>query len=194
MDDLTVLGPDDERQQRELLGAIGAPAYIRRARRVQEAYDELLARGRRQRDEWLSVVRIHLGQLHAMAGGWDSLRPLVREDADLEGLRRLHAELRPKLRAPVAPTTAARALRRALRLVADGLERFNRRWRRYVGQADLDAVNELREGYNRYYVFEKECAVRSATVARQGFLRLPPLTVADLLAELPLLPVPRLAP
>ena len=50
---------------------------------------------------------------------------------------------------------------------------------------DLARVNQLRDGYNRYYVLEKECAVRSPKVARQGFRPLPPLTTADLAAELP---------
>ena len=58
---------------------------------------------------------------------------------------------------------------------------------------DLSAVNELRKGYNRYYVLEKECAVRSARIARQGFAPLPPLTTGDLVAQFPLLPVPRRA-
>jgi hypothetical protein len=41
-------------------------------------------------------------------------------------------------------------------------------------------------------VLEKECAVRSARIARQGFVPLEPLTIDDVSAQLPLLPVPRL--
>ena len=57
---------------------------------------------------------------------------------------------------------------------------------------DLGPVNEVREGYNRYYLLEKECALRSPLLARQGFVRLNPLTVDDLAALLPPLPVPQL--
>jgi hypothetical protein len=53
-------------------------------------------------------------------------------------------------------------------------------------------VNGLREGYNRYYLLEKECALRSPRLARQGFVRLPAVTVDDLAAQLPPLPVPQL--
>ena len=192
MDDVPVLGPDTEREQRELMASLDAPAFVRRARQVQNAYDDLIARARRQRLEWLTVVRVRLGLLRALAGEWDTLRPLVHDDAELDALRALHDELRPKLRAPVAPTTAAGTLRRTLRHVADGLALFNRRWQRYLSEIDLAPVNELREGYNRHYVFEKECAVRSPAVARQGFRRLEPLTLGDVAAELPLLPVPRI--
>ena len=60
-----------------------------------------------------------------------------------------------------------------------------------LGQVDVAEVNRLRDGYNRWYVLEKECAVRSHAVARQGFVPLPPLTSAELAEHLPLLPVPR---
>ena len=56
---------------------------------------------------------------------------------------------------------------------------------------DLSGINELRDGYNRYYVLEKEFAVRSARVARHGFVPLEPVTSGVLFELLPLLPVPR---
>ena len=55
------------------------------------------------------------------------------------------------------------------------------------------AVNDKRDGYNRYYVLEKACALRSDTLARLGFSPLPPMDLAELRAHLPPLPVPRLA-
>jgi hypothetical protein len=190
MDEFPVLGPDTDREQRELMASIDAPAYIRRARRVQQAYDDLVAHCRRQRDEWLAIVRIRLGQLFALAGDWSVLRPHVHEGAELEELRRLHEELKPKLRATVTPTMAAAPLKRAMRQLVGSMERFNQRWQRYLLKIDLGDINDLREGYNRHYVFEKECAIRSAAVARQGFRPLEPLTLADLTAALPLLPMP----
>jgi hypothetical protein len=73
------------------------------------------------------------------------------------------------------------------------LERFNQRWRKFLPTVDLTAVNRLREDYNRYYLLEKECAVRSSVVARRGYSPLQPVTVDDLADVLPLLPVPQLA-
>ena len=40
----------------QLQGLFDAPAYVRRGRRVQAAFEELLDRCRRQRDEWLGMV------------------------------------------------------------------------------------------------------------------------------------------
>jgi hypothetical protein len=56
----------------------------------------------------------------------------------------------------------------------------------------LGPLNELRDGYNRYYLLEKECAIRSVALARRGFTPLPPLTLDDLAVLLPPLPVPQL--
>ena len=58
-------------------------------------------------------------------------------------------------------------------------------------EVKLDAVNDLRDGYNRYYLIEKECAIRSPTLARRGFVRLEPLKHENLFEALPLLPLPR---
>ena len=191
MDDVPILGGGDERQLvQQFLSYHGAPAYVRRAREVEEAFRALLERCRRQRDEWLTLVRIRLGTLHGLAGDWEPLRPLL-DDEQWEAVRALHAELRPRLRVPVTRTSSLRALRRALAELCESLEGFNRRWAAYLREVDLSHLNALRDGYNRYYLIEKECAVRSPQLARQGFRPLPPATAADLEALLPPLPVPR---
>ena len=94
------------------------------------------------------------------------------------------------MRAPVEPTTSARALRGALHGLAQSAERFNRRWVAHVRGLDLTALNAQRTDYNRYYLLEKECAVRSPHIARAGYQPLDPATHDDLLAVLPPLPVP----
>jgi hypothetical protein len=192
VDDLPILGRDEHKIFKQVLGQYDVPAYVRRARQVQDGYDQLIGRCRRQRDEWLLMVRIRLGTLGALAADWVRLRPCLADEEQVLTLARLHADLEPRLRVPVTPTFSARKLRQALRELADSIERFNRRWHEFLPTVDLTWVNALREGYNRYYLLEKECAVRSARVARQGFHRLPPLTVADLFAVLPPLPVPLL--
>jgi len=192
-DDILIFGRDDSGNVvKRFMTLYDAPAYARRARQVQEAFDQLVSRCRRQRDEWLAMVRIRLATLGALAEDWDRLRPWLAEEEQVGALRQLHADLAPRLRLPVERSDSERLLRRALGELTESIERFNRRWQEFLNEVDLTHVNRLRDGYNRYYLLEKECAVRSARVARQGFHRLEPLTVDGLAALLPLLPVPRL--
>ncbi len=193
MDEVPVLGGDEERKLvKQMLAYDGTPAYARRAQVMEEAFRQVVEQCRRQREEMVAMVRLRLGTLRALAGEWDNLRPFLADD-DLEALRQMHTELAPQLRVAVTATSSARALRRALRELNESLESFNRRWRAYLDKLDLAHVNELRDGYNRYYVLEKECALRSPFLARQGFVRMPPATVADIAALLPPLPIPRLS-
>jgi hypothetical protein len=175
----------------QLLAFYGAPAYIRRAHHVQDALRQLIARCEIQREEWLSLVRTRLALLRGYVGDWDRLRPWLADEDQIGLLRDLEANLQPRLAGPVHTTSSARVLKKAVRELVESLQRFNRRWREYVEAVDLTAVNKVREGYNRHYLLEKECAVRSARAARQGFQPLPPLTVDDLRILLPELPVPK---
>ncbi|HMC64479.1 MAG TPA: hypothetical protein VKI65_06045 [Gemmataceae bacterium] len=182
----------DSRVFQEVLGLYDAPAYVRRGRQVQEVFDAFLARCRRQRYEWLPTVRTRLGLLQALAGDWQRLRPWLADEQEEDRLRELYFSLRPELRVPVTTTNSKRLLRQALRELIESIERFNRRWLRFLREVDLSPVNAAREAYNRYYLLEKECAIRSPRVASQYFQRLEPLTVDQVAALLPPLPVPRL--
>jgi len=194
VEDVPITGHDrDERTRGQFIAQFGEPAYARRARRTQEALDAVVRRCRRQRDEWLLMVRIHLGMLRGLAGEWTVLRPLLADDDQVVVLEKLHEELQPRLRVPVARTSSVRKLRSTLRELRTSIEHFNRRWAEFLPTVDLAGVNELRDGYNRYYLVEKECALRSPRVGRHGFRKLEPCTTAELAALLPLLPVPRLA-
>lgn len=188
------LGSDaDRHEENQLLTLFDAPAYVRRARGVESAFEDLLASCRKQREEWLTMPRLRLGQLHALAGGWQALRPLLAGEEQQNVLEHLHETLAPSLRLPPAATTSMRTLRGALRELIGSLERFNARWGSYLDKVDLDRVNELRQGYNRYYVLEKACALRSDVLARFNFQPMPVLDRVELTTRLPFLPVPRLA-
>jgi hypothetical protein len=182
---------DGNRFFQRVLGYYDAPAYVRRARQMEESYEQLLAGCRKQRDDWLVMVRIRLALLRALAGDWTVLSPLVADDAQLDLLRTMEAELQPRLRHRVDATSSVRALRRMLGELTESIERFNTRWREYLAKVDVSRVNELREAYNRYYLLEKECAGHSPTLARRGFRRMGPLTMEELAALLPPLPVPQ---
>jgi len=194
MMEFVLLGGDqDRREENELASLFDTPAYMRRAKGVEEALEQLLARCRQQREQWLLMARLRLGQLHALAGDWMALRPLLADDEQITVLEWLRQHLAPKLRLPPAATKSQRVLRRALRELIESLERFNVKWREYLPKVDLKAVNDLRDGYNRYYVLEKACALRSDLLARHGFTPLPPFDLRALEAQLPPLPVPCLA-
>jgi hypothetical protein len=178
----------------EVVSHYDLPAYARRGRRVQGALDDLVEQCRLQRAKWLEMPALRVGQLVALAGNLDRVLPLLADARQLDVVRELQAELRPRLRLPVEPATSERQLRRALRDLCDCLERFNRRWLDHLAKIDLTLVNELREDYNRYYLLEKECALRSPVLARVGFRQLEPLTLDDLQALVPVLPVPQVHP
>ena len=190
MDSLPFGGDADQRQLNELASLFDAPAYIRRARGVEEALAHLVARAQKQREEWLPMARLRLGQMHALAGDWPALRPHLADDEQLTVLEELRTILSPQLRVPLEPTSSPRRPRQALLELVDSLERFNARWRTFLDKIPLDSVNKLRADYNRYYVLEKSCALRSDRIARLGFAPLDPLTRADMEALLPPLPVP----
>jgi hypothetical protein len=192
VDQPLILGQEGDRILRQFVAQYDAPAYVRRAQQVQQALESLLGHCRQKRDEWLVMVRTRLGLLGALAGDWDRVQRLLAGTDQLEILRQLCTSLEPRLRVQLEPTGSSRALGQALRELCESLERFNRRWLSYVPTVDLTELNRLRDGYNRYYLLEKECAVRSVRLALQGFQRLEPFTTADLLSLFPALPVPRL--
>lgn len=193
-EELPVLGREhDPRLFQQVVAQYGAPAFIRRARQVEEALEYLLTQCRQVRDRWLVQVRIRLETLRLLAGDWQVLEPLLANADQVQLLAALQADLQPKLRIRIEPTTSQRKLRAALHRLIDSLERFERRWQEYLPTVDLSAVNAARDGYNRYYILEKECALRSPRLARLGFEPQPPLTHADLARLLPPLPVPAAA-
>ena len=174
----------------QFLGQYGGPAFARRARDVQFTYDALIDACRRQRDEWLTFVRLSLGTLFALAGSSSALAALVESDERLRILEALRDELQPSLRVPPSPTANVRTLRNALAELHDAIGRFNERWQTFIANLDLGNINQLRDRYNRFYLLEKECALGSSRLARQGFQKLQPLTPDDILKIMPLLPAP----
>lgn len=187
--------PDDDDQHifQRLLGYYDAPAFVRRVKRLEDAERMLHEHVSSKRTENLSIVRMRIGQLRALAGDWQALRPLLADDASLAALEALHGELQPVLRLAVDATRSTHVLRRAIGDLVYAMELFNQRWQRFVTRFDLTVINGLRDGYNRHYLIEKECALRNSRVARLGFQRVMPLTTAELLQRFPLLPLPRLA-
>jgi hypothetical protein len=190
VDAIPIPGHESHRRAlQQLLALNGAPAYAVRALQVEAAFEDLLEHCRRRRAELLELVSIRLATLRALAGDWTVLRPWLA-DGQIGALAELHAELATQLRVPVSPTASLRILRRALVELAQSIVRFNRRWDEFLQGVDVSRVNALREGYNAYYVLEKECVLGSPRLARQGFRPLEPLMVGEISALFPPLPVP----
>src|SRR5262245_16421341 len=125
VDEVLIPSVDDSKNAFKLFQALyDAPAYVRRARTTEAAYEYLLARCRRQRDEWLLMVRLRLGTLKARAGEWSVLLPFLVDEGQLAQLEQLHAELSPKLRAPVAQTNSQRRLRSTLLELTESIGLF----------------------------------------------------------------------
>ncbi|MBI3464018.1 MAG: hypothetical protein HY000_13315 [Planctomycetes bacterium] len=184
---------DDElRVFQQIVAGFDTPAFLRRARRVADAWQVLVEQCRSRREAWLELPKLRLGTLVALAGDWDAVGQLLADTGDAQYLREMFDQWRPELRMPVAPTNSVRMLRVAAQQMNASFARFNRRWEQFIAELDLMEINRLRAGYNQYYVLEKECIVRSARIAREGFRPLPPATTDDLLALFPTLQVPPL--
>lgn len=192
MDPTTIpgVGAEDE-VQRQLLALNGEVSFMRRARCVEEAFNQILKTCRTQREELLGMVKTRLAVLHALAGNWERLTAYLADRDQVTLLRNLYEHLAPTLRSVIELTDSDYELRTALTALVESLQRFNRRWRERLDGLQLDHLNQLRAEYNRYYPLEKEFATRtSANVARRGFKELAPLSPDDFLEWLPLLPVP----
>ncbi len=171
-----------------LLGRFDVPAYVRRARGVQDALDALLIRCRQQRRQWAAGLRSRLAELLAAVGGWAGLVASVGEPTSAV-VKALWDELTPE-EWPLDRVSAPAQYRRLLNDLVSGVRRLNSRFQAHLERLDLTPLNALRDGYNRYFVLEKECALRSPMLAQHGFRRLEPLTTAELARLLPPLPVP----
>jgi hypothetical protein len=157
------------------LARFDGPAYIRRGRQTELALESLHDQCRTEYGKRLATVRKMVERLSTV---------IVTDSRLIQRLGALFAffgiEPEPQLGHLASP--------KALAEVAESVARFNRRWQHFLHGLDLTAVNAARAGYNRYYLLEKECAVGSLRIAKQGFRPLDPVTVDDLLAKFPLLP------
>jgi hypothetical protein len=179
----------DQRAFWQVLAQFDGPAILRRARIVEEAWQMVLRQCQEKRANWLEFPRLRLATLMCLAGDPTILAQVVGDGRDADRLLELNDEWAPRLRCPVATTRSPRRLRRAFIDLVDSFQRFNERWGRFLEKLELTGVNRLREGYNRHYLVEKECAVGSPVIARMGFQPLPLVTSRDVLAELPFLPL-----
>jgi hypothetical protein len=172
---------------KELLGLFDVPSFARRGQDVEYGLARLRARCARERAAMLDMVRLRLRQWAAASTGPGTAAAVYAGPID---------PLWPLSGAEAPRWTTFAASPRRLRAIARDLiasvERFNRRWARYLDGLDLGPLNRQIDDYNRYYLLEKECSLGSAALASRHFTPRPPVTRDDLRAEFPLLPTPSL--
>ena len=188
-DDEAISVPTVEAELNQLIGLFDAPAFARRGQDLEHGLSRIDDRCRRARAAMLDMVRVRLRQWAATATGpadWaDAFAAPIDELWPLSGAEAPHWADEP------APPRRRRTVAREL---VASIERFNRRWSRFVHELNLAPVNRQVDRYNRYYVLEKECVLGSHRLAAHGFAPREPLTPETLLERHPLLPVPDRAP
>ncbi len=174
-------------EMRQLLGLFDVPAFARRGQELEFALERLDARCRREREAMLDMVRLRVRQWASLSTGTDDFAPLDRDPSSLSAL-----EASPLPWASSAGS-ARRRMNAARELIAS-VDRFNRRWSKFVLDLNLGPINRLIDHYNAHYVFEKECVFRSSRVASRGFRPRTQVTPEGLLDAHPCLPALALRP
>lgn len=172
-----ILGPLIRTQSLARALALGTPSFVRRWQAVQEATAALhraLSEERARRVRPLLAPGREL-EAHLKAGG--ALPPEALQL--LEALRR-----EPGFGSRQAQTR--RRLPRLLVGLTPQVERFNRRWAAHLDSVSLEEVHQAQERYNRYYVLEREAALK--VPSRVRFEPLERLDRAELLRRFPPLP------
>jgi hypothetical protein len=178
---------DVEAELKEMMGLFDAPAFARRGHDLEDMLRRLRERCRRARVERLDMVHIRLRQWSSAVtgpGAWSSVFA-----ASIEPLWPLSEATPPRWADSPAPLRRQQAIARDL---IAAIVRFNQRWAQFLDGLKLDAANAVIDGYNRYYLLEKECVMGSARLAARFFTPAPRLTHEQLLRDHPLLPVPEL--
>ncbi|MHC4472845.1 MAG: hypothetical protein ACYTDY_00695 [Planctomycetota bacterium] len=175
-------------------GALGGvPAYVRRAKRLEDSTARLFDTAREAREEMLVFVALRFRQALDLLEE-EHARELPPETVGALGGILEEIEALPsfcRLRERPRRAHRKRELDRALGSLGESVRRFNREWRRWLEEeAPLSEVNAQVEGYNKNYAFEKQCAVKYVPLNRIRAEKKRPLTVEDLLDRFPFLPEP----
>ncbi len=169
------------------------PSFLRRAKAVQDAWEDLLERCQSHRDEKLRGVRMHLGNLaRQLNGDWSRLATLLADERQVSEFGALYDQWKPRLPAVIKSTSPWSTIRSSLVGFVDSVDRFNGAWLKYLRNVDLADVNRLRSDYNKFYPIEKAAAFDSEDLARLGFTPLELATVEHLHEKFPPLELPAL--
>ena len=158
-------------ETRQMLGMFDVPAFAKRGKDLEHALLRLHARCRVSRLERLEMVHLRLRQWASAVQGPEAW-PIAFEES-LQPLWEQAAAPPPNWARQTASVRRCRLIARDLHT---SVSRFNRLWLKHLDELNLQALNTLVEHYNRYYVIEKECFVKSARLAALHFSPRPPVT------------------
>ena len=193
MDDPIELIQGRDESLGRVLGFYDTPAYVRRGLQLSQARERVFRRCEAQREERLRWVRMHLKLLRQQIANWSELRNYLASDDYCLILADLGSWILQDLPTPLRQVGSTWGLRSRLQSLIESITRFNRRWVHFLQKLDLGEVNAQVAAYNRYYLLEKECAMRSPRLAAKGFVPACELTREELGRRFPLLPMPMLA-
>jgi len=158
---------------------------------VDDAETRVVKKCEADRHQMLYAVRLRLRL-------WNRLlkdRPRLRETVSLAA-KEYAAQIGEAVfgldepRVSIAPAGWSIFATKHWRAFVKAIEEFNVDWQRYLETLSLDDLHRTIDGYNRYYVLEKECAVRSVRTALRGFVPKRKPTWMDFLERFPPLPTP----
>jgi hypothetical protein len=183
---------DDDYLVKRVLGSFDVPAYVKRGLRLEAEERALLGRCASLRDKKLLRVKLAVITCWATLKQPEDLSPHCSSPTEFHHLLQL-AELVTPERRPLAQRPASpRRIAKRLRQLIDEGQRFNETWRRLLDAIDLGPLNAMIADYNKFGLFERECAMRSVRLAAHGFQTRRPWDRADLFRHFPLLTIPRL--
>lgn len=148
-----ILGSLLENERLAEVLAMGVPAFVRRAQRLEEETRRMFDEVGRERSSRLQVIFPEARRVEASRIAGAELPPAVTEALDI---------LRTDAGYARRTAPPARNLDRTLRKLARRLSLFNRRWIEYVMSLRLARIHRVQRDYNKYYVLERECALRRA--------------------------------
>ena len=182
-EDTTELAMTDP-EMRQILGMFEVPAFARRGQDLDFLLARLLDRLVRERTKMLEMVRLRTRQWTAVAVSPADGSELFFGPID----ERILSVMNPM---PIWAASPGPKRKRvvAVRDLIASVDRFNRRWSKFLHDLKLEPFNAQIDNYNRYYLLEKECVFGSAKVAARGFQPVSRLTIEGLLEDHPLLPM-----
>lgn len=170
-----------------------APAFIRRAQAVDEAWTQLCDQCRSKRKEMLRWPWMHLRILaDRLNGDWSRLAPYLADKGQAKYFEDLYGDWKSTLESKTTATNSWLSIQRILADFVDSADRFNANWSKFLRSVNLEEINQLRCEYNKHYPVEKACAFDSEDIARLGFTPLDPITPKQLAVEFPTLAIPEL--
>ena len=182
----------DEGSRQEFLRLLAEqgeePAFLRRARGLTAALENLDRKLTRERLAMLHGPRLHLRTIAvAVHQDWTKLKPYLRNPARAVDFEFWFEQWNRDMPVPdwAGKHRLVKNLNRPLRDLNASIQRFNKDWIPFLIRYDLTPVNEVIQGYNDYFVLEKACAFGNESLAKKGFERVDEVTHEMILKKFP---------